>query len=463
MAHHSAESLNSRISISITMIIQFKNREKELAELSGALNSNKFEFIILYGRRRIGKTELILKATENKKRIYYLAVGAKNLDRFYSICTRQYPEASKLKTDWEVLFEFLKNRAEVVVIDEFQNMIHEDTNILNIFQSITDITLKDSELKLFLLGSSVSIMTSRVLDYRSPLYGRRTGSMDLKAVSFFDLGKFFPMFGIKELVEIYGFADGIPFYLVKIDRPFWQWLEEELETEKSLLRDEVDFLMRYEFKDVNTYKLILEAIAHGKTKLNEIKDFVKVKRTDISPYLRNLIEVGMIKRVVPITEKAKSRLGRYYINDNFIRFWFRYIYPNLSSIEERIFDINVVKGDYSNYLGGIFEEVARQFLIKKRERIFSFSKVGKWWHKEREIDIVATSDATDEILFIECKWQDLTCGRAEKILGELKEKAKFVQWKSDARREYFGIVAKKIEGKGDLRVKGYVVFDLDDF
>jgi AAA+ ATPase superfamily predicted ATPase len=226
------------------MIIQFKDREKELSELGDVLNSRRFEFIILYGRRRIGKTELILKATENKGRIYYLAVGARNPDRFHSLCARHYPEVSKLKTDWEVLFEFLKNKAEVVVIDEFQNMIHEDANILNIFQSIIDITLKDSELKLFLLGSSVSIMTSKVLDYTSPLYGRRTGSMALKAVSFFDLERFFPVAGTIELVEIYGFADGIPFYLIKIDRPFWQWLEGELTKERSLLRDEVDFLMR---------------------------------------------------------------------------------------------------------------------------------------------------------------------------------------------------------------------------
>ena len=445
------------------MIIQFKNREKELSELSDVLNSRRFEFIILYGRRRIGKTELILKATENRGRIYYLAVGARNLDRFYSLCARHYPEVSKLKTDWEVLFEFLKNKAEVVVIDEFQNMIHEDANILNIFQSIIDITLKDSELKLFLLGSSVSIMTSRVLDYASPLYGRRTGSMELKAVSFFDLERFFPAAGTRELVEIYGFADGIPFYLVKIDGPFWQWLEGELTKERSLLRDEVDFLMRYEFKDVSTYKLILEAIAHGKTKLNEIKNFIKVKRTDISPYLRNLIEVGMIKRVVPVTENPKSRLGRYYLNDNFLKFWFRYIYPNLSSIGEGIFDINVVKEDYSNYLGGVFEEVARQFLIKERERIFYFSKIGKWWHKDKEIDIVALSDATKEILFVECKWRNLTCWQAEKILDDLSEKAKSVQWNSDSRKEHLGIVAKKIEGKNDLRGKGFVAFDTDDF
>ena len=445
------------------MIIQFKDREKELSELSDVLNSRRFEFIILYGRRRIGKTELILKATENRGRIYYLAVGARNPDRFYSLCARHYPEVSKLKTDWEVLFEFLKNKAEVVVIDEFQNMIHEDANILNIFQSIIDITLKDSELKLFLLGSSVSIMTSRVLDYASPLYGRRTGSMELKAVSFFDLERFFPVAGTRELVEIYGFADGIPFYLIKIDRPFWQWLEGELTKERSLLRDEVDFLMRYEFKDVSTYKLILEAIAHGKTKLNEIKDFIKVKRTDITPYLRNLIEVGMIKRVVPVTENPKSRLGRYYLNDNFLKFWFRYIYPNLSSIGEGIFDINVIKEDYNKYLGGVFEEVSRQFLIKERDRIFGFSKIGKWWHKDKEIDIVALHDATKEILFVECKWQNLTCWQAEKILDDLSEKAKSVQWNSDSRKEYFGIVAKKIEGKNDLRGRGFVAFDIDDF
>ena len=445
------------------MIIQFKDREKELSELSDVLNSRRFEFIILYGRRRIGKTELILKATENRGRIYYLAVGARNLDRFYSLCARHYPEVSKLKTDWEVLFEFLENTAEVVVIDEFQNMIHEDANILNIFQSIIDITLKDSELKLFLLGSSVSIMTSRVLDYASPLYGRRTGSIELKAVSFFDLERFFPASGTGELVEIYGFADGIPFYLIKIDKPFWQWLEGELTKGRSLLRDEVDFLMRYEFKDVSTYKLILEAIAHGKTKLNEIKDFIKVKRTDITPYLRNLIEVGMVKRVVPVTENPKSRRGRYYLNDNFLKFWFRYIYPNLSSIEEGIFDINIVKEDYSNYLGGVFEEVVRQFLIKERDRIFGFSKIGKWWYKDKEIDIIALNDATKEILFVECKWQNLTCWQAKKILDDLSEKAKFVQWNSDSRKDYFGIVAKKIEGKEDLRGKGFVVFDTDDF
>ncbi len=441
----------------------FIDRENDLANINKILDSNTFEFIIIYGRRRIGKTELILQATRNTNRIYYLAVGAKNLERFYDLCARQYPEVSKLRMDWEVLFEYLKDRVDVIVIDEFQNMIIEDANILNIFQSATDTVLIDSRLKLFILGSSVSIITSKVLDYQSPLYGRSTGSIDLKAVSFFDLQKFYPDLNVKELIEIYGFADGIPFYLIKLDDRLWPWLGKETGGSNSFLKDEVDFIMRYEFEDVSTYKLILEAIAYGKTKLGDIKDFIGVKRTDISPYLRNLMEVGMIKREVPITEKAKSRLGRYYISDNFLKFWFRYIYPNVSAIEEGIFDIDLIKRDYNRYLGGIFEHVAKQFLIRDKDEIFNFTRIGKWWHREREIDVVAMNELNGEILFLESKWQDLKHGEAGKILAELKDKSRYVQWNNDARKEYYGILGRKIENKEELRSRGFMVFDSGDF
>jgi len=441
------------------VIIQtFKDRNKELKELHEALKTDRFEFIIIYGRRRIGKTELILKATEDRKRIYYLAVGEKNLERFYSVCMRHYPEVSKLKPDWEVLFDFLKDRVDAVIIDEFQNLIQEDERVLNLFQVIVDITLKNSKLKLFLLGSSVSVMTSKVLDYRSPLYGRRTGSMELKPVSFFELKQFFPEYGFEELVELYGFADGIPFYLVKVNKQLWNWLADELKKESGFLRDEIDFLMRYEFEHSSTYKLVLEAIANGMTKLNEIKDFIKVKRTDISPYLRNLIQVGMIKRLVPVTENPASRLGRYYLSDNFLKFWFRHIYPNLSSIEEGVFDTAIIKNDYSTYLGHVFEDVARQFLVMEKDNVFNFTKIGKWWYKDKEIDIVAMNDATKEILFAECKWSENV--DAGKVLRELKEKAEHVRWNNDKRKEYYAVFAKsfkKMIGEPDV-----MLFDLKD-
>lgn len=414
---------------------------------------------ILYGRRRIGKTELILNATKDKNRIYYLATGENNLERFYNTCLNHDKEMSKLKKDWEILFDYLKDKVDLVIIDEFQNMIHENKNILNLFQSIVDTILKNSKLKLFLLGSSVSMITSKVLSYQSPLYGRRSGSINLKAISFFELHEFFPRANIEQLMEIYSFADGIPFYLIRIDKDFWQWLRDELKKEKTFLRDEVDFLVRYEFDDPSTYKLILEAIANGKTKLNEIKDFIKFKRTDITPYLKNLIDIGFVKRIVPITENVKSRRGRYYLSDNFLKFWFKYVYPNLSSLEEGIFNVDVIKKDYSSYLGLIFEEVSKQFLIKTN--FFDFTKIGKWWHKDKEIDIVALNKLNNEILFVESKWQDKV--DAGKIVKKLMEKTNHVKWYNNERKEIYVIFAKSFSTKiKKYQDKKVYCFDLGD-
>ena len=435
------------------MIIQFKNRKKELREIKEILFSKKFELAIIYGRRRIGKTELILNATKNKERIYYLATEENNLERFYNICLDKYSEIKNLKKDWEALANFLKNK--IIIIDEFQNMIKENKNIVNIFQSIIDTNLKNSKTKLFLLGSSISIITSKVLSYQSPLYGRRTGSLNLKQISFFNLKEFFPHLKIEKLTEIYSFTGGIPFYLIKIDSGFWKWFKLELKKEISFLRDEIDFLMRYEFDDVSTYKLILEAIANGNTKLNEIKNFIKVKRTDISPYIRNLIEVDFIKRTVPITENIKSRRGRYYLKDNFLKFWFRFIYPNLSSIEEGIFNEESLRKDYNSYLGPIFEEISKQFLIKNKP--FSFNKIGKWWYQDKEIDIIAFNQQK-EIFFCECKFKENI--NARKILKELKEKTEHVQWNNKDRKEHYVIFAKSFKEK--TKEKNLYLFDLKD-
>lgn len=425
------------------MNIQFKDRERELKELKETLGSNQFELIIIYGRRRIGKTELILNATQNKKRIYYLATEGKNLNRFYQTCNNYDKETTKLKPDWETLFDYLKDKTEAIIIDEFQNLIKEDKNILSIFQAITDTILKNSKTKLFLLGSSISIITSKILSYQSPLYGRRTGTINLKAVPFFELAKFFPEKNAEQLAEIYGFADGIPLYLTRIGKEFWPWLDNELKKEKTFLRDEIDFLMRYEFADTSTYKLILEAIANGNTKLNEIKEFISAKRTDITPYLKNLIETNFIQRRVPITENTISRKGRYYLSDNFLTFWFKHIYPNLSAIEEQIFDIATIKNNYSQYMGRIFEKISHQFITTAN--IFKPTKIGTWWHKDKEIDIVALNESTKEILFAECKWQEKV--NPEQVMKELAEKTQYVEWNNETRKETYAIFAKTFTKK----------------
>lgn len=440
----------------------FKDRKREIDEINKILSKDSFQFIIIYGRRRVGKTELILQTTKTKNRIYYLAVGEHNLDRFYRICADKDPEILNLRKNYEVLLKYLKNKVEVIIFDEFQNMLQENVSILNIFQAIIDTDLKESSLKIFFIGSSVSMMTSKILSYSSPLYGRRTGSMKLKAIEFYDLKKYFPELNIHERIEIYGFADGIPYYLNEIIPPFWMWLSRELKSVSSIFKNEVDFLMRYEFNKPGMYKLILEAIAFGKTKLNEIKNFIGSKRTDISPYLKNLMDVDMIFREVPITENINSRRGRYQIKDNFLRFWFRFIYPNLSTIEEGIFSTDLIKNQYSTYLGKIFEGVIKNFIT--RTKVIEFTKIGRWWWKENEIDLVAVNELTNEITLIECKWQDNV--NASKIVCQLAEKAEQVRWKDYTRKEIYMVFAKsfykRISTFNDKKVVCLDINDVDD-
>ena len=426
------------------MIIQFKDRKRELKEILKILNSNRFEFLIIYGRRRIGKTALMLKAIEKKNYLYYFAMGERDLERFYEIIRTKFPEVEDYKIDWITLFKFLKNKVDGVIIDEIQNIIKEDKTFLSKLQFISDNILNDSKFKLILIGSSISTITS-MLSYSSSLYGRRTASFELKPIKFFDLNEFFPNKPIEELVQIYGFADGIPYYLIKIKGNFWDYLSKELKSYSSFLKDEIDFLMRYEFDDPTLYKSILEAIAFGKTKIKEIKDYLKIKRTDITPYLKNLINVKLIKREVPITLPLKSRYGQYFISDNFINFWFRFIYPNLPLLESGNFNVNLIKKNYNAYLGHIFEKICFEYITEFRP--FNFTRIGRWWHKDKEIDIVAINEFKNEILFAECKWKSNV--NAKQVLKELKEKAKYVQWNIENRKEKYAIFAKSFKVKTD--------------
>ncbi|MCD6369325.1 MAG: ATP-binding protein [Thermoproteales archaeon] len=448
------------------MVRKFIDREDELKALRERLSSRNFELIIVYGRRRIGKTRLVLESLKNSTYIYYLAVESGNLRKFKEAATKIVPEVKYAADDWEAILHFLKNR--IIVLDEFPNLIKEDKGILSLLQRVVDLEFSKTRSKLILLGSSVSMMESKVLSYKSPLYGRRTSTLRLKPLRFHCLTEFFPEASLEELIEIYGFADGIPFYLERVKYPFWKWLDRELKRPDSFVRYEIDFLMKYEFEDTATYKRILEAVAFGKTKLGEIKDYIGARRSDITPYLRNLTEAGFITREVPITEPPKSRKGRYHIKDNFTCFWFRFIYPNLSAIEQGIFNVDEIKGEYNQYLGHVFEKVATQFMVDlaKAGKIRPFSRLGRWWRKNVEIDLVALNTKEQEAMFVEVKWAELTPIDVRRIFRELEKKAVNVEWNLNERREYYCIIARKIDRKKELREKydeNFFLFDLDDF
>ncbi|AEF96804.1 ATP-binding protein [Methanotorris igneus] len=437
----------------------FINREEELKALSEKLNSNTFEFVVIYGRRRIGKTKLALKSVENKEHIYYLAVEGDNLKHFKRYASKVVPTIEYAREDWEAYFNFLKDK--IIIIDEFPNLIKENPNILSLFQRIVDVHLKDTKTKLIILGSSISMMGEKVLSYKSPLYGRKTGVLKIKPLKFKHLKEFFPNATWKELVEIYGFADGIPYYLEKIKLPFWDYLEEEIKRVDSFLKYEVDFLMKYEFEEPTTYKKILEAISFGNHSLGEIKNYLGIKHSDITPYLKNLIETEFIEREIPITESPKTKRGRYYIKDNFIAFYFRYIFPNLSAIEEGIFEIGEIKNDYNQYLGFVFEKVAKEFLIelnKNNKLPFKFLNIGRWWKKGEEVDLIALNKNEKRVLFVEVKWKNLKGKDVKKILNDLKRKSELVGL--DDYEKYYAIIGRRVENKED---KDCLLFDLGDF
>src|SRR3990172_12163965 len=176
----------------------FVDRKTECEELKRVLDAKGFAFAVLFGRRRVGKTRLMLETLKGRNHVYYLAVEKENLRYFSAAVTQKYPEAGNLKEDWEVLLDFLKDNTSVLVIDEFQNLIKEDKTVLSLFQRAIDTNLKGSELKLVALGSSVSMITSELLQYRSPLYGRRTYTKKVGAMSFLDTKGFFPQASMEE-------------------------------------------------------------------------------------------------------------------------------------------------------------------------------------------------------------------------------------------------------------------------
>ncbi len=442
--------------IMVVIITGFVDREEELMVLRERLRSDKFELVVIYGRRRVGKTRLVLESVRGFKYVYYLAVEGDNLRYFKRVASKVVPELRYSMEDWESYFNFLKDK--IVIIDEFPNVVKEDPRVVSVFQRIVDTILKGTKTKVILLGSSVSMMSSKVLSYRSPLYGRRTASIKLGPLKFHYLRRFFPHTSWEELVEIYGLTDGMPYYIEKVRTPFWKWLEEELRRPDTFLKDEVDFLMKYEFSDASTYKKILEAIAFGKNTPKEIREYLRMRHSDIMPYLRNLIEAGFIVREVPVTEGPKSKRGRYYIADNFTAFWFRYIYPNLSAIEEGIFSVNEVREDYPNYLGQVFEKVGKQLLIelsKLGELPFKPTRIGRWWYKGLEVDVVALNPRERKALLVEVKWSKLSGKDVSRIKAKLKRISAYMGLEDyDV---HYGVIVREAEDKEEL------VWDLRDF
>jgi len=319
--------------------------------------------------------------------------------------------------------------------------------------------LKDKRIFLILCGSSIGMMETEVLSYRSPLYGRRTGEWKVEPFTFADVRKIFKNLPIEEVMKIWFVFGGIPFYLSLIDSSFS--LEENIKkkilTKGEVLYNEPRILLKEEFREPRTYMLILKYLSLGYNSQGELSSVTGIEKGNLSKYLSVLEDVGLVEYVLPLGQRKR---GTYVLSDPFFNFWFRFVYPNLSDLEVGLINevFSRIYPQFNTYYGMMFERLIMELIkIKKIRLPFSFNWVGKWWYKDKEIDIVTLNEETKEILFSECKWKENV--DAKEVVKELKDKSKLVKWKNHERKEYYAIFAKSFERR--IEEENIFLFDLE--
>ena len=460
------------------MLQLFADRKQELQFLEQHYKTETAELIIIYGRRRVGKTELALQFSKNKPHLYFLADRRpeteviQELKQRMSLYLKNESFAKLAIKDWIELFqEFTKwNKTQhtIIIIDEFPTLIEANHAIPSIFQKIWDQNLKNTNTMLILLGSSIATMETQVLNYKSPLYGRRTAQWKLNPLKIFHLKPFFPKYNPETLIHVYACIGGVPAYLQKFSPQlsFWQNVEQKILTKGEFLYEEAEFLLREELREPRNYSLILKAIAQGARTYGEILNQTNMDKSILSKYTSVLEDLGFIKRTYPIAIIPKPRKGLYTIADNYLNFWFKYIFPNRTELEtgntKNI--LNKIKLDYNTYLGHAFEQAATELLteMKTQNKLpFTFTAIGKWWYKNNEIDLITLDEEKQTATFLEIKWSTLNKRDCERTLQNLKIKAQHFRW--NRKKEIYGIIAKKISEKKHLINQGCLALDLTEF
>ncbi len=421
---------------------KFVNRTKELETLERQYNSSESSLVVVYGRRRVGKTALLTEFLKSHNdSIYFLATEEsefQNLNYFKSQVA-DFTGNELLRTaavDWFTVFKTLLSHKtkskKVIVFDEFQYIGQSNSAFPSVLQKIWDTMLKDANIMLVLCGSLVSLMKSQTLDYGSPLYGRRTAQIKLKQIPFKHYHEFYEGKSDNELFPFYAVTGGVPKYIEAFHKydDIYSAIKENILNTQSFLYEEPYFLLQKEVSEIGSYFSLIKAIAMGKRKLSEIAAFLEVKQTNLTKYLKVLMDLDLVEREVPVTESApeKSKSGLYRITDNYIAFWFKFVYPYRAYLEKGEVDYvlsEIKKGFVQNFASFVYEDVCRgkmwEFSATNKWG-FHFDKVGRYWGKKTgEIDIVAIDTAKKNLVLGECKYTKSPKGLS--VLHDLQAKA----------------------------------------
>jgi len=444
----------------------FIDRDKELRLLKSIRNKKHF-FLVISGRRRIGKTTLILKGFP---KAYYIFVYPNTTIQWLVEETCRLLNVPRFKRFIDLL-EYLLDQG-IVIIDEFQNFLNIDRSIYGQIQRLIDLRkAQNKPVRLVVSGSSYSLLNKVFYDTMAPLYGRRTHEIRLGHLPIKDLFNSIT-YNIEEFIKAWSIFEGVPYYYEILDynKTIEQNIINLFLSRDSILIEEGRIVLSSEFStDAKTYYTILGAIANGRTKLSEISTFFDNKVNVVVKYLEKLRkDFELVRRITPILEDPrKSKTSFYEINDNFLNFWFRFVEKNRVFIEQERYEelVDYFKNNFNNYVGKFFEKFVLRLFKDKIIKIFDFDKIGKQWgsfydngKKVYEIDLLALNESKKELLAVECKWKENV--DPNKICKALLEKLEYVQWHNNERKEYLCIFSKSFKEK-ITEFDGYKVYCID--
>lgn len=413
---------------------QFYCRENELRKLNKRYRNGKFECIVIYGRRRVGKTALINEFCKDKPTVFFSALnttGAENLEAlskaimsFERPDMESAPQFRSYDAALDELTVLSKEKRMVFVIDEYPYLAKSKPAISAMLQHIIDHKWSESKMYLILCGSSMSFMEGQVLGKESPLYGRRTGQFKMEPLDYKETAVFHPELSDADNSLIYGITGGVPHYINKLDvkDDVDEALMENFFDRSSYLYEEPGNLLKQELREPAIYNAIIKAIAEGASRLNDIKMKVGEESSIVSKYLKTLIDLGIVKKETPITEK-QGKKTIYLLADHFFRFWYRFVPANMSAIDSgRIAKTypQAVKQHFSDYMGLIFEKMCQDYLLYYVEDLpIELNEIGQWWgtdpkkKKQIQIDIVGTPAEGKDYIIGSCKYRNEKIGLDE--------------------------------------------------
>lgn len=404
----------------------FIGRNRELETLNRLYRSDKFEFVVIYGRRRVGKTALINHFIDEKKAIYFMGVESnekQNLENFsksiiaFSSGIQAETSFSSYQAALEYAFKLAENERIILAIDEYPYVARSSKSLASTLQMLIDKYKDNSKLMIILCGSSMSYMEDNVLAYKAPLYGRRTAQMKIEPFDFDECCTYLTGLSDEDKAYIYGIVGGTPQYLIQVNNDLS--VEENIKNiylnPMSFLYEEPLNLLKQEVREPAIYNAIITAVATGHSRMSEISTKVGESTTVCSGYLKNLISLGIIKKETPYGEKA-SKKSIYSIEDNMFCFWYRFVPDNSSVIARGAVDLvyRRIEAQLNDYMGRVFEEICAQYLWKlllTGKMPIEFVSLGRWWgndprkKNQTEIDIMGEKDSASAV-FAECKWRN---------------------------------------------------------